>query len=262
MKNPTFTIKNISINEIDIKYNFNSLSQNNNSIREMDQNMNLRTRIADNVKDFQKLSQFCFIDESKKDHVCVVTMKNFLSQKQLPTTTKINCFWCRHSFSYHPIGCPIEYRNGKIYKKYYSEITKTRYVLQESVTEKQLEIGENLEQNNFEIDSLHSNYYLVDGIFCSFNCCFAFILNEKQNPLYKNSVMYLKKIYLDVFQNNDVKLQPAPSWRLLKDYGGELSIEDFRKNFYKVDYSELSDYVAPFPECKSVGMLFEKKIKL
>jgi hypothetical protein len=189
-------------------------------------------------------------------------MKDVLNQKTLPTSTNLHCFWCRHSFPYKPIGCPIDYRNSKIYKKYYSEITKTRYVLQESVTLKQLSLGKQLEQNNFEIDSLNSNYYLIDGIFCSFNCCYAYILTNKNNPLYKNSIMYLKKIYSDIFDGANCKLVEAPNWRLLKDYGGDLTIEEFRKNFYKIDYTPLSDYVAPFPECKSVGMLFEKKIKL
>lgn len=261
MKNPTFIIKNISLNEIDIKYNFKN-SENQSIIKDIDPNLNARTKVIENTKDFQKMSQFSFIDESKKDHVCVITMKDVLNQKTLPNSTNLHCFWCRHSFSYKPIGCPIDYRNSKMYKKYYSEITKTRYVLQESVTQKQLDLGKKLDQNNFELDSLNSNYYLIDGIFCSFNCCYAYILRNKNNPLYKNSVMYLKKIYSDLFNESNCKLVEAPSWRLLKDYGGDLTIEEFRKNFYKIDYTTLSDYVAPFPECKSVGMLFEKKIKL
>ncbi len=262
MKNLSFSLKNISLGEIDVKFNFKRFDTANPTIKELDNNMVSRTKIVDSNKELFRSSQFSFIDESKKDHVCVVTMRNYLNEKTLPKTTPLHCFWCRHGFSYHPIGCPIEYRNGKMYKKYYSEITKTRYVLQENVTTRQMDLGKQIDQTNFELDSLESNHYLIDGLFCSFNCCYAFILSEKKNPFYRNSLMYLKKIYHDIFQEEEAKLLPAPSWRLLKDYGGDLTIDEFRQGFSKVDFTRMEDYMAPFPECKSVGMLFEKKIRL
>lgn len=261
MKNPTITIKSISLNEIDIKFNFKKYDTEKPMIKQVDKSLNTKTKLTEHLKE-TKITQFSFVDESKKDHLCSITMKNFVNNKTLPTTTNINCFWCRNTFPYHPIGCPIDYKNRKVYKKYYSEITKTRYVLQESVTKNQMKTSMEMEQNNFELDNLDTNYYLIDGIFCSFNCCYAYILSNKLNPLYKNSTMYLKKLYYEMFKDSECKLNPAPDWRLLKEYGGELSIEDFRKNFYKIDYIDINDFTFQFPECKSVGMLFEKKIKL
>ena len=69
-------------------------------------------------------------------------------------------------------------------------------------------------------------------------------------------------MYYDLFPNYDISLMKAPHWRLLKDYGGELSIEEFRKNFYKVDYIENNDFTTIFPHQKSMGLIFEKRIKL
>jgi hypothetical protein len=72
----------------------------------------------------------------------------------------------------------------------------------------------------------------------------------------------LKKIYYDLFPNYEVKLVKSPHWRLLKEYGGDLTIEDYRKNFYKVEYINNNDFMTTFPSCKTIGLLYEKKIKL
>ena len=91
----------------------------------------------------------------------------------------------------------------------------------------------------------------------------ALIQENSTNPFYTKSLSLLHKIYYQLFQVEQ-KILPAPNWRLLKPYGGVLSIQEFRKGFYKVEYIDNSDYVVPskIPIFKSIGMVFEKKIKL
>ncbi|NDE14257.1 hypothetical protein EBZ80_04930 [bacterium] len=222
-----------------------------------------KTRIMD-ITEKEKPTYFSFLDESKRDHHCVISMRSYLDHETLPDTTSLHCFWCRHSFPYHPIGCPIEYVSPRVSKTYHSEITKDRYVLRENLSPTQLRRL----QDNAKIDINHNSqyavsandFYLTDGLFCSFNCCLAYIRMNSQNPLYSNSEVMLKKIYHDVFGSESLPLVEAPSWRLLKNYGGHITIEEFRKTFYKVDYYDSNNII--FPKARSVGFLFEKQIKL
>jgi len=106
------------------------------------------------------------------------------------------------------------------------------------------------------------DYYVTDGVFCSFNCTMAFILDHKTNPLYLFSINLLMKMYYDTFLETAPTLEPAPSWRLLMTYGGHMTIEDFRKNFSKVEYQDIDNILVPFPQSKPIGILFEKQIKI
>ena len=258
MKKPMFLLRNINIDLIDKKYNIQAIIKDENKI--------LKTKISD-ITEKEENNYFSFLDESKKNHQCVVTMKNFLNQDYLPDSTNLHCFWDRHSFNYRPIGCPIDYIPNKIYKCYHSEITKDQYKLGEEITTKQLndfksEINENknLIKADFKYDG--HDYYLIDGLFCSFNCCLAYIKENNNNPLYQNSEILLNKIYYDTFGLKSQPLIEAPSWRLLKNYGGHMPIEEFRKNFFKVEYNNFENVVYPLQKSKCIGFLFEKNIKL
>jgi len=258
MKKPMFLLKNINIEYIDKKYNIQSIIRDENRV--------LKTKITD-ITEKEENNYFSFLDESKKNHQCVVTMKNFLNQEQLPDSTSLHCFWDRHSFNYRPLGCPIEYVSNKIYKSYHSEITKDQYILRENITSKQLEEfktelsnNKNLIKAEFNVDE--NDYYLIDGLFCSFNCCLAYIKENNTNPLYHNSEILLNKMYYDTFGSKSQPLIEAPSWRLLKNYGGHILIEDFRRNFFKVEYNDFDNVVYPLQKSKCIGFLFEKNIKL
>lgn len=260
MKTPFVNLKQIDAQLIDQKYNFFIYKEKNKNEKK---NSISKTKISDITKENLKNSYFSYIDEAKNDHICIVTMKDLLINQELPVKTNIYCFWCRHCFDSRPIGCPINYKNSRLYKKYYSEITKNNYCLQETISTKQLENSkENIDDKNYSLEIQPSNYYVTDGIFCSFNCCFAFIDANKMNPLYNQSIHLLKKMYYDLFPNHEIELMKAPHWRLLKNYGGELSIEEYRKNFYKIDYIENNDFTTIFPNQKSMGLIFEKRIKL
>lgn len=260
MKTPFVNLKNIDSKVIDQKYNFVSYKEKNKNGKK---NVVSKTKISDITKENMKSSYFSFIDEAKNDHICILTMKDIILDEQLPKKTEIHCFWCRHGFTHRPIGCPISFKNTRLYKKYYSEITKNNYCLQETITTKQLEDSrENKNENYYNLEIQPSNYYTTDGIFCSFNCCYSFIEYNKTNPMYNQSLNLLKKMYFDLFPDYDVNLMMAPHWRLLKTFGGDLSIEEFRKNFYKVEYIENNDFTTIFPHQKSMGLIFEKRIKL
>ena len=87
-----------------------------------------------------------------------------------------------------------------------------------------------------------------------------FILDEnKSNQLYNKSEYLLYKLFNKCF--NNLEITPAPPWRLLKNYGGSLSIEEYRNSFNKIVHIDLKEFIQELPVCKPVGFLFEKKIK-
>jgi hypothetical protein len=123
------------------------------------------------------------------------------SKKQVVPTPGMSCWWCRHSIpaNLFPIGLPIKYKKGL-----------------------------DNEESQFE----------TEGYFCSFNCILAYN-NEMciNNIRYREtgSLIYIlyKKIF-DKFPQN-MSIKPALSWKLLKAYGGSLSINEFRNAFQIID---------------------------
>lgn len=72
------------------------------------------------------------------------------------------------------------------------------------------------------------NTYITEGIFCSLNCAKAY-LSEKMcscESFYKDSPMLIHTYACELGYNGPIK--QAPSWKLLKAYGGYMSISDFR----------------------------------
>ena len=85
-----------------------------------------------------------------------------------------------------PIGCPIEYIPSKVKKQYYSEITKDKYANTGFNNKKRRK--DHISEKNHEFYKFlfrrHNSHYITDGIFCSFNCCLAFIKDNWYNNLY------------------------------------------------------------------------------
>ena len=89
-------------------------------------------------------------------------------------------------------------------------------------------------RNNFDTlaISLPEDYFqekfICMGHFCSFNCALSYNLELNDQKTWKRkSLLFLlyKKTY-----NKYIQIYPAPSWRTLIEYGGNLTIEKFREN--------------------------------
>lgn len=120
-------------------------------------------------------------------------------------------------------------------------------------------------KNNFDeiplpipIRQIKKNVYIGELFFCSFECCYAFLRDDeekiegKRDFHYKNSIILLKKIFVELYPNE--KLELAPDWKLLENVGmGKLTIKDFRQNSH--NFIRTSN-LKIFPE---VIKYFEKK---
>lgn len=241
-----FTLKDIDTDRIEQKYGI--------VIIKSKEKTNI-TNIIDLKSDFSILRTVSFLDESKKVRNCDVSMIDYLKNEEL-IQCEYNCFWCRHSFDTKPVGCPIRYIAPQATKEYYSEISKDTYVIKENVTSlKQKKIKE---KGDKCITVKEKGYYQTDGIFCSFPCVMAYINMNKKDSLYIHSKYLLTKMYNDIFELDVESISPAPHWRQLIEYGGNMNIDEFRSNFNRVDY----DYHGiTYPKFRSIGHLYEKKLK-
>jgi hypothetical protein len=255
-----FTLKDINTETVDKRFNISIVSNIDKVPENPPQNT---TRIVDLVSNRSKTEIVSFIDEAKKPHRCIVSMIDFHTNKDL-TNNNIHeyfCFWCKSKIppSFTPLGCPIHYHPIQAIKTYYSEISKDTYTIKENVTNRRYKIIKDGSDPRLSISQ--KEHFLTDGVFCSFNCCMAFIKDNDCDSFYNKSEMLLLKMYNDMYPDNIPQIQKAPHWRTLHKFGGNLTIEQFRNSFNKIEYKELGLRISKKPKFKPQGVLFEEKLK-
>jgi hypothetical protein len=172
--------------------------------------------------------------------------------------SSIRCHWDHHTFEGIGIFCPLSYRPKQVAKigqnkikirsvSGLSDSNINNFMIKENVPMcKDISINKNL----IEITDA---YYEVDGVFCSPECCLAYINDEKTKA--NGSKYFESERLLHFMLGLTSKISPANSFKLLKAYGGNLTIEQFRKNNRSIKYEYRGTTVL-------ISHLFEKKINL
>jgi hypothetical protein len=187
-----------------------------------------------------------YFDESRKMHRCM------LSKIDFSVIGVYSCYWDKHKFDTMPIGCPIKYVPDMISRTYFSEISKDKFSVKESIVKGQFISDDIIVKTN------SNDYYETDGVFCCFGCLLAFVRDPetKRHPMYKDSEMLTFRMHEQFFGNT--KIAMASHWRVLKAFGGWVDIDDFRGNIQKLEYEYKGKYN---PYFKSTSFAFEEKIK-
>jgi hypothetical protein len=170
----------------------------------------------------------------------------------------IRCHWDHHVFDGIGIFCPLTYRPKQVAKIGQNDV-KTRanngvsdpnisYMIKENVP--MCKDVSNLGKNLIEITDA---YYEVDGVFCSPECCLAFI-NEEKSKVGGSKYTDSERL-LHFMLGLTSRISPANHFRLLLPYGGNLTIEQFRNNNKIIKYEYCGTTVL-------ISHLFEKKINL
>lgn len=260
-KKYTFTLININTEKIDQKYGITIIS----NIFSSEKPPENTTKITELNESNSNQNLISFLDETKRIYHCTVSMIDFNSGKDTDFM-KYSCFWCRHPYESRPIGCPIRFVSTKATKKYYSEVSKDNYTIKENITHLKKKLLDT--KQSFVFIPLNSvstinidkkEFFECYGSFCSFNCCKAFIKDNKHNSLFEHSEFLLSKLYFDMFGIKNVIINPAPHWTLLAEYGGTLTINHFRENFNKTKY-DCHGILRNQDIFKPIGLLFEEKI--
>jgi len=244
-KKRTFFLKGFNVQETEEKYGLCIISNiENESIIPAN-----KTNIFDVLEKVDEVP-VSFVDE--KNDKCLITMLDWIHKEKFPLKTNVLCFWCKHSFNSKPLGCPIKYMNHRIEKSYISNITKDKYYMKENVTKKKLETVLNT-PSSMEIKAIETEHYVTDGIFCSFNCIIAFVNDHSYDTFYRESKFLTYTMYKEMIGKDVKKIKASPHWRLLKSFGGPLSIEEYRKTFNLFEYEECSFHM------KTLSKIFKEK---
>lgn len=170
---------------------------------------------------------------------------------------KYRCEWDRNIIpsNVQPIGCPIRYVPNKVTKTYLSELSNDIYSISEYVDKK---ISDRIMSYDDKKYFIHKNdYYETVGVFCSFNCCMAFIEDpsQKRQTIFRHSKTLLIQMYNEVTNDKICEIIPAPHWRLLKENGGHMTFEEFQSKFNKYKYTSQGIIAS-----KSIGYLFKDEL--
>ena len=157
---------------------------------------NLKKRYDDLLEKFKK---FAYLEDKITDNG-VIEKKYYVTNSNIldlcgncwKESTDSHCWWCSHSFDTVPVGLPNKYCPKQ--KKFY-----------------------------------------LYGCFCSFNCAHSYNLDIKDYKVWERYSLlnYIKKIIYKNVNNTDNLIKPiisAPPKEVLKVYGGELSIEEYRNS--------------------------------
>jgi len=243
-KSHTFVLKDVDVTQVDTKFGLAVTSNIDYSIPAPENT----TKIDDLTSHTRKQKNYYpFVNSAAKHYITMVDYKSG------EPNTGTCCFWCRHAFDHIAIGCPLRYVSSDVYKECTSEITKEKYTIFQKITPKTREkLGETF-------SSVKKEYYVTDGIFCSFNCCLAFIRDKCPSPEYGGSETLLKKMYVRCFSVGSPEITAAPSWRLLREYGGFMTIDEFRHSFSTYVYIYTGYKTEKkFPKILPVGHVFEE----
>lgn len=275
-----FTLHNINTEKIEQKYGITIVSNIANVDEAPPENSTKLTELSE--LNNEHVDVISFLDETKRLYQCHISMIDFKSGEDIKNL-KYCCYWCRHKFESASIGCPIKYISKKAVKNYYSEVSKDFYTIKENITRNRSQmLHTNKSKFVFSphlavektdetataiappsttcsININNKDYYSTDGIFCSFNCCKAFIKENKHNKLYENSDILLTKLYEDMYNVKNIVINPSPHWRLLIEYGGYLTIQQFRDNFNKTTY-ESHGVIRNTDIFKPIATLYEEKL--
>lgn len=245
-RNRYFTLKNINTHELDAVNGFTS-TQLLTSAEQIPKDATSIEQLTSHAK---QSFFYPFIDDTKRYYL---TMIDAITQQKITCQC---CYWCRHPFSTIPIGCPIRYVPSDVVQTCLSEVTKEVYSVCQSIPKT---IRKEYPKDNTH-NIIENEYYETDGSFCSFNCALAFINDNMHRPIYAQSKHLLMRMYVEIFKPSKLcKINPAPSWRLLKAYGGFMDINEFRNSFTNFVYVDNDIAITKLPKVHSIGHIFEEQ---
>lgn len=175
-----------------------------------------------------------FLDSHKTKTKYWVSMIDFTLNSEseggiigaLPSHTSRPCWDCRHTFPTRVLGCPLRYNS----------------CTQNSVERSRVE--QKFRKSNLPITTL--DFFETEGVFCSFPCIKSYILAQKTNSRYSNSSTLLTLLYTKLTGNPITYIPPSPGWKQLIEYGGHLTIKEYRATFGKLEFIETTNTRRPY----------------
>lgn len=154
-------------------------------------------------------------------------LRNIVDKKKLPLQTDICCWHCTETFSTTPFGFPLRYVPSFFTTTFKSD----KEDAQPSVYRTDIHRKEDLEKRQEDVkqDVYKRDYYETEGIFCSFPCMIAYGATRPGKLEYNGWRGLVRRLYKSLY-GKELAWRCAPDVRLLKKFGGHLSIDDYRSD--------------------------------
>jgi len=105
-------------------------------------------------------------------------------------------------------------------------------------------------------ENYYNNTFYCIGHFCSYNCCKSYNLDLNDNFIYKRESLLNLLYYMTYSKYTDIKA--SPHWITLEDYGGILTINQFREN----SITNTQDFLILHPPLITRQMQIEESYKI
>ena len=105
-------------------------------------------------------------------------------------------------------------------------------------------------------ENYYNNTFYCMGHFCSYNCCKSYNLDLNDNLIYKRESLLNLLYYMTYSVYADIK--PSPHWITLEDFGGILTIAQFREN----NIINTQDFLVLHPPLITRQMQIEESYKI
>ncbi len=169
---------------------------------------------------------YYFLDTRKDQNKIWPNMIDVTLAGPLPASTTKLCWWDRHPFQTKPVGCPLRHTSAKL--------PLLNQVVDTASGGDSRSVKINKKDDPKEI-------YETEGYFCSFPCCKAYIISRKSETKYKESLSLLTMMFMSFYDKIEY-IPPAHTWKILKDYGGHLTIQEYRSSIGRLEYEETVNY--------------------
>lgn len=110
----------------------------------------------------------------------------------------------------------------------------------------------------FLVESYYNNTYYVRGCFCSFNCALAHNLYYIKDSKIHQRKSLTYKLYREIHGltfDDVVEIKEAPEIDILDSYGGDMSIDAFRRSFLMLE----KEYIVYVPPIKPINIIIEER---
>lgn len=107
-------------------------------------------------------------------------------------------------------------------------------------------------------DYYHNSTYYVRGCFCSPNCALAYnlyVMKDAQISMRKSLIYRLYRLMYGIDPTEKLELSTAGPYELLTEYGGELTIDEFREKNKIGD----KDYIKFVPPISPIGIHIQER---
>ncbi len=176
---------------------------------------------------------YYFFDSYKNKVKNWPNMWNINQNMTVPLYTNKKCWWHRGPIKTHPLGCPIAYHPHV------------------AEGEKKDAFDRIMKENNLVCET--NDFFETEGFFCSFPCVKSYILDMCQKNCggrYKEACTLLSLLYCKIF-GFVIDIPFAGSWKVIDDWCGHLSNDEFTQTFGRLMYEETSNIRRPYMFCSS-----------